>query len=156
MNGLHSLIEWILIGLLCVLILFVTFQIISRLTSWIPTFMWVEEITRFCFSWLVLLGATVAVRERLHFDIDLLPWLSAKGSKWVSVMTYLLMLVVGFVFIWYGADFFLFGKNLTAELSDIPLGIVFIAWPMAGTVWSIFLIEKIYDELRPLHGGTSL
>lgn len=148
MDSLQRLLEWLLIGLLSVLIAFVALQVLSRQTSLVPTFLWTEEIARFCFVWMILVGSTVAVRENMHFDIDLLPWLSARNRRRLSILTYLLMLLVGLVFIRYGSSFFLFGKDLTADISDIPLGIVFIAWPLAGTIWSMFLIEKIYDVLR--------
>ena len=157
MDRLQQLLEWILIGLLSVLIAFVALQIMSRQTTFVPTFMWTEEIARFCFVWLILIGSAVAVREGMHFDIDLLPpRLSPKIRTRLSILTYLLMLVVGLVFIRYGTAFFLFGKDLTAEISDIPLGIVFIAWPLAGTVWSMFLIEKIHDALRLQRGAPKL
>jgi TRAP-type transport system small permease protein len=152
LDALQRLLEWILIGLLSVLIAFVGLQVLSRQTSLVPTFLWTEEIARFCFVWMILVGSTVAVRENMHFDIDLLPWLSPKNRARLSIVTYLFMLVVGLVFIRYGTAFFLFGKNLAAEISDIPLGIVFIAWPLAGTVWSMFLIEKVYDALRLENG----
>ncbi len=156
MDRLQQLLEWILIGLLSVLIAFVVLQIMSRQTSFVPTFMWTEELARFCFVWLILIGSAVAVREGMHFDIDLLPWLSPENRTRLSILTYLLMLVVGLLFIGYGTAFFLFGKDLTAEISDIPLGIVFIAWPLAGTVWSMFLIEKIHDALRLQSGAPKL
>lgn len=154
MDRLQHLLEWILIGLLSVLIAFVALQVLSRQTSLIPTFLWTEEIARFCFVWMILVGSAVAVRENLHFDIDLLPSLSLTNRTRLSILTYLLMLVVGLVFIRYGTAFFLFGKELTADISDIPLGMVFIAWPLAGTIWSMFLIEKIYDALRLQRAGS--
>ena len=51
----------------------VTLQVVSRYTDLIPTWLWTEEAARFLLVWMVMLGATIAVRMRGHFDIDLLP-----------------------------------------------------------------------------------
>ena len=37
-------------------------------------------MSRFFFIWLVMLGATLGVRERLHFDVDFLPELSPRTT----------------------------------------------------------------------------
>ena len=32
-----------------------------------------EEAARFCFVWIIMIGSMIAVRDRSHFDVDLLP-----------------------------------------------------------------------------------
>ena len=51
----------------------VTLQIFSRFIDFIPRYIWTEEVARFCLIWIIMLGATIAVRDGTHFDVDVLP-----------------------------------------------------------------------------------
>ncbi len=48
-------------------------QILSPLHRIIPRYIWTEEIARFCFVWIIMIGAMIAVRDGTHFDVDVLP-----------------------------------------------------------------------------------
>ena len=72
----------------------VTLQIVSRYTGFIPRYIWTEEAARFCFIWIILLGATIAVREGTHFEVDVLPTpRSAKGEAVARLLVYFFMLI---------------------------------------------------------------
>ena len=53
-----------------ILVIPVTLQIISRYTALIPSYIWTEEMARFLFIWMVLIGAMVGVRESSHFEVE--------------------------------------------------------------------------------------
>jgi len=74
------LLHFLLITTVLLLIIPVSLQIFSRFTELIPRYMWTEEMSRFFFVWLIMLGATLGVRERLHFDVDFLPELSPRAT----------------------------------------------------------------------------
>ena len=74
------LLHFLLITTLLLLIVPVSLQIFSRFTDLIPRYMWTEEMSRFFFVWLIMLGATLGVRERLHFDVDFFPDLSGRTA----------------------------------------------------------------------------
>ena len=67
------LLSWLLVASVAVLIIPVTLQIFSRYTELIPSYIWTEELARFCFIWSIMLGAMVGVREGTHFEVDLWP-----------------------------------------------------------------------------------
>ena len=46
-----------------ILIVPVTMQMISRFTGLIPAWIWTEEMARFLFIWMVMLGAMIGVRD---------------------------------------------------------------------------------------------
>ena len=48
-------------------------QILARYVDFIPRYIWTEEVARFCFIWIIMLGAMIAVRDDTHFDVDVLP-----------------------------------------------------------------------------------
>ncbi len=77
MRSLNALIyralQVLLTALIAVMIIPVTLQIFSRFVDFIPRYIWTEEAARFCLIWLIMLGATIAVRDGTHFDVDVLP-----------------------------------------------------------------------------------
>src|SRR3546814_4905095 len=110
LGAVHRVLEWLLVGLVAVLIVPVSLQIFSRQTALIPTYLWTEELARFCFVWMIMVGAMLAAREGTHFEVDLLPKLSAKANARFSIVTNLFMLLFALLFIHYGWLFTLFGK----------------------------------------------
>ena len=147
MSTLLRLAHQLLIALLGITVLVlmvpVSMQIGSRFFEWIPNYMWTEEMSRFFFIWMVMIGATVGVREGLHFDVDI--WANpspalARFLRWASRL-----LILGFagVVLYWGIEFTKFGWNQTSELAELPMWMIFIAWPVAGFFWIAFLIEKM-------------
>ena len=60
------------------------------------------------------------------------------------------VLVFALVFVWYGIKFVQFGWNQNSELAELPMPFIFVAWPLAGFTWVLFLGEKFRADLRTL------
>jgi TRAP-type C4-dicarboxylate transport system permease small subunit len=140
-----KLLHFLLITTVLLLIVPVSLQIFSRFTELIPRYMWTEEMSRFFFIWLVMLGATLGVRERLHFDVDFLPELSPRTTHVILRISQTAMLVFSCVILYWGIEFTQFGWNQTSELADMPMWWIFIAWPIAGFLWIIFLLDHMLN-----------
>ncbi len=138
-----KLLHFLLITTVLLLIIPVSLQIFSRFTDLIPRYMWTEEMSRFFFVWLILLGATLGVRERLHFDVDFLPQLSARATHVLLRLSQTAMLIFSAVILYWGIEFTKFGWNQTSELAEMPMWWIFIAWPIAGFLWIIFLLDHM-------------
>ena len=144
---------------LAVLIVPVSIQIFSRFTELIPAYIWTEELSRFCFIWMVMIGAMLGVRERLHFDVDVWPTLAPRSNALLRIISNVFVLVFTGVTIWWGIQFTQFGWNQTSELADLPMWLIFIAWPLTGLSWLMFLIEAfirdidLYQRNEALPGG---
>ena len=132
----------------CILIIPVTLQIISRYTALIPAWIWTEELSRFLFIWMIMLGAMVAVREGTHFVVDVLPDLPPRAGAALQVLTDLFVLVFAIVFTWWGIEFVRFGWDQSSELAELPMVYIFAAWPVAGITWMVFLGEAFLRNLR--------
>src|SRR3954464_13241103 len=74
------LLSWLLAFSVAVLIIPVSLQIFSRYTQLIPAYIWTEEMARFLFIWMVMIGAMIGVREGSHFEVDVWPDLGAKAT----------------------------------------------------------------------------
>lgn len=141
--------------LMTLLIVPVTLQILARYVDFVPRYIWTEEAARFCFIWIIMLGAMIAVRDDSHFDVDVLPQpKSEAGQGWARLVVHLAMAALGLAFVWYGWEFLGEGMRQTSEISSLPMGLIYVAWPMAGVVWLLFLAEKIAADIRRIRGTT--
>lgn len=147
-----TLLNWLLVGSVAVLIVPVTMQILSRYTALIPPFIWTEELARFLFIWMIMLGAMVGVRESSHFDVDIWPRLTPRMNAALNLITNAATLVFALVFVFSGIEFTRFAWNRISELAELPLWVIHIAWPLTGLAWIVFLGEQFVDNLRVLTG----
>lgn len=144
-----------LVATVAVLIIPVSLQIFSRFTALIPSYIWTEEMARFFFVWMIMIGAMVGIRDGAHFDVDLWPELRPRANALLRVVSNVFILVFAFVFIWYGVKFVQFGWNQNSELAELPMPFIFVAWPMAGATWVMFLGARLRTDLRTLANGAS-
>ena len=147
-----TLLNWLLIASVMVLIVPVTLQIVSRYTALIPSFIWTEELARFLFIWMIMLGAMVGVRESSHFDVDIWPRLTPRMNAALNLVTNVATLVFALVFVYSGVEFTRFAWFRISELAELPLWVIHIAWPLTGLTWIVFLGEQFVDNLRVLRG----
>jgi len=151
----HQLLTWLMVGTVAVLIIPVTLQIISRYTDLIPSWIWTEELSRFLFIWMVMLGAMIGVREHTHFEVDVWPELKPGPAALLRIVSHVFVLIFALVFIWWGVEFVRFGWSQNSELAELPMAFIFMAWPVAGITWVLFLGESFVANIRILRGGGS-
>ncbi len=148
LDGYYRLLQFLLASLMGLLIVPVTMQILSRYTGLIPRYIWTEEIARFCFIWIILIGAMIAVRDRTHFTVDLLP--SAKtprGDALARLFVDAMVVLVAIIFIVWGWPLVKFGLMQESEIAELPMVTIYIAWPIAGVTWILFLAENLVENI---------
>ena len=136
----------ILMGLLLIP---VTLQIVARYVSFVPRYIWTEEMARFCFIWVILVGSMIAVRDATHFSVDLLPApKTRRGEAAARMFVDFWILMTALVFIVWGWPLVKFGLLQTSEMAEMPMVYIYMAWPLAGFSWILFLIEKFVDNIK--------
>ncbi|RYF15851.1 MAG: TRAP transporter small permease [Comamonadaceae bacterium] len=128
-------------------------QIVSRYTDLIPPYIWTEELARFVFIWMIMIGAMVGVRETAHFNVDVWHRLGPRGEAALNLVTQVATLAFALVFVWSGTEFTRFAIYRISELAELPLWVIHIAWPLTGLAWIVFLGEQFVDNLRVLASG---
>ena len=58
-DGYCRLLTWLMVATVAILVVPVSLQIVSRYTHLIPSYIWTEELSRFLFIWMIMLGAMV-------------------------------------------------------------------------------------------------
>ena len=156
LDGYHRLLTRLMAATVAILIVPVTLQIVSRYTALIPAWIWTEELSRFLFIWMIMLGSMIGVREGTHFVVDVWPELAPRPAALLQIVTNLLVLAFALVFAWWGIEFVRFGWDQTSELAELPMVFIFSAWPIAGLTWVVFLSEGFVASFRALSGRSGL
>ena len=146
------LLSGLLVAAVAILIIPVSLQIFSRYTALIPSYIWTEEMARFLFVWMIMIGAMVGIRESTHFDVDVWPRLGARGTALLKIVSSLFILAFALVFVWWGWEFTRFAWTRTSELADLPLWLIHMAWPLTGLTWVLFQGEHLINAVRVLRG----
>ena len=149
----YRLLQLLLTALMALLMLPVCLQIFSRFLSFVPRYIWTEEIARFCFIWIILIGSMIAVRDGSHFAVDLLPHpKTPRGEALARLFVDAMILLVAIIFIVWGWPLVKFGMMQSSEIAELPMVTIYAAWPAAGITWVLFLIENTVDNVRQLRG----
>ena len=146
------LLSWLLVAAVAILIIPVSLQIFSRYTALIPSYIWTEEMARFLFVWMIMIGAMVGIRESTHFDVDVWPQLGPRGTALLKIVSSVFILAFALVFVWWGWQFTSFAWNRFSELAELPLWMIHIAWPLTGLTWLLFQGEHLIRAVRVLAG----
>jgi TRAP-type C4-dicarboxylate transport system permease small subunit len=146
----YRLLNRLLVATVAILVVPVSLQIVSRYTGLIPSYIWTEEMSRFLFIWMVMLGAMIGVRDGAHFEVDVWPELGARANAALRIASHVFVLVFALVFVYWGIQFVSFGWYQESELAELPMPLIFVAWPLAGVTWLIFLGEHFLDNFRIL------
>jgi TRAP-type C4-dicarboxylate transport system permease small subunit len=154
LDGYYRLLKLALTLLMAALIVPVAMQVLSRYTGLIPRFIWTEEIARFCFVWIIMIGSMIAVRDGTHFDVDVLPH-SADPRVELGMRLFVLAAIfaAAMTFLIYGWDFAVLGSRQQSEIAGLPMLSIYIAWPLAGATWALFAGEKAVDAVRDYRKG---
>jgi TRAP-type C4-dicarboxylate transport system permease small subunit len=140
--------SWLLAISVAILVIPVSLQIFSRYTALIPSYIWTEEMARFLFIWMIMIGAMLGVREGLHFEVDVWPRMGARAQAALRIVSGVAVLALALVFVWAGIEFTRFAWNRISELAELPLWLIHLAWPLTGATWLVFQGERLVDDAR--------
>jgi TRAP-type C4-dicarboxylate transport system permease small subunit len=119
-------------------------QVIFRYVLKNPIF-WSEELTRYIFVWVVLLGASINIKKKGHYGIDILyKTLPDKVRMYVGILISLMMGVVIFTLL---TQSIILVKSTFIQISpamEISMGWAYGSLTVGGTFMAIhFLIAAI-------------
>ena len=132
----------------------VTLQIVSRFIFHSP-FLWSEEVARFLFFWVALTGASISVRLRRHFVIDVFSFMHApeKGTVKYRVQVYLkifgdvCVLAFSVLLFYLGWQYTELGLFRTGTNSEVNMAAVYLAIPVAAGTMVVYGLANLIDLL---------
>jgi TRAP-type C4-dicarboxylate transport system permease small subunit len=130
----------VLIAIVGVMTVVVFLQVLYRYVFAQPL-QWSEELARYLFVWLSIMGATLALQKKGHFGLDLFyKMLSNRFQRIVKFPVYLLLGIVIFVILFQGI--ILVQKTVLQEspAMGISMAWAYASLPVGGALMAIHLI----------------
>jgi len=149
LEGLCQLLR-ILVGLLiAALIVPVFMQVLARYTGIIPTYLWTEELAKFIFIWIVMIGSMIAVWEGTHFDVRVIPDAKTPLGTLIQKGFVLLMICIfALLFARFGIDYAKFGSIQSSVMMQVNLLWIYLSVPLAGFVWFVFASYRLWQVVK--------
>lgn len=149
-SNFESRLSYFLIVLLTIIL---SVQIVNRYI-FSTSFVWLEEIARISFVWLIYFSVASAARENDHIRVGLIDMFVSPAT--LKIINYIAdALVVGFnlVIVWYGIQLMISSVTYgdKTPVTDIPMAIIYSVIPFCFALMTIRILGyAIRDfQLRP-------
>ncbi|MFC0309319.1 TRAP transporter small permease [Gallibacterium trehalosifermentans] len=154
-NVINKILSIMCVILCSVLVCCVIWQVLSRYLLNTPS-TYTDEMARFLFIWVGLIGAAYALGQKKHLAIDLLTTkLESSPAKQCQLNLFINM--VGILFslsiMCYGGIRLVQDTIAHGQISPvigIEMGLVYLAIPISGIFMLIYLIRDVIDNIKQL------
>ncbi len=148
-NRLARLLEKLMIFLVTAMMLSLFWQVFTRFVLKVPA-TWTEEIARYTFIYLVMIGASLGVKNSVHFGMTLV------SDKLHGRMRDLykrfvingIIMICAIFLVYYGIEFTrMYGLNRVSPTFLTPMAWVFGIVPVSGFLMIVFSFQNmIYGD----------
>ena len=136
-------------GVLMVAITGVVFlQVVSRYVFSYP-FDWPEELARYLFIWVALLGAALALKRGAHFSIDAL--VKRLPDRWRLIVPLSIHAILAAFTLVVAVKGFQLAMRVSEQLSsgmEIPMTFPYLSVPVSFAVMFKYLVAAIYGLVK--------
>lgn len=132
------------------LTLVVGLQVLNRFVLHLPL-IWSEEVARFLFFWVVMLGAGLSVLDRRHFTLDItMGWRPAgrRARLVFDLLPNFAVLAFGVFLLVVGVAYVPQGLLRTATNSGVNMGVVYAAIPVFALLTVAYSLQNLVHDLR--------
>lgn len=133
---------------ICALLMFlmvvtVTAQVVSRYVFGNP-FTWTEELGRYTFVWLSMLGMAVAIKHGSHIALDILvKKLGGLYKKALLALNHTIILAFAVLLTYSGIKIVELGARQSSPSLGIPMEYVYLVIPISGILMLYFVLNEI-------------
>ena len=132
-----------LVVAVCVVVLL---QVLMRYLFAYPN-PWSEEVSRFCFIWLSLLGASLAVEHRAHFGFDqVTKALAPRARRGVEMFARAVVLAFSLLLIGTGIALMDLTIGERSPALNLPVALVYAAAPVSGVLIVVHMVAGWIGE----------
>ena len=130
--------------------LVLSLQVFTRVLMVPVSIIWSEEVARFLFLWVVMLGAALSVRTRRHFVIDVTGGRRPEGrlARFLfDILPDAFVLAFSALLIVQGVGYTAVGTFRTGTNSGIDMAYVYAAIPTFAILSAIYAAENLARDL---------
>jgi TRAP-type C4-dicarboxylate transport system permease small subunit len=148
---LDKIVAWMLITLMGLMVLNVSWQVLSRYVVQNPS-SFTDELSRYMLIWLGMLGAAYVAGQNQHLAIDILPnKLSGKPKIKLLVLINSLVLLFALIAMVLGGSNLVYITYILDQKSatlQIPLAYIYTIIPISGLLVVYYQIFQISNHLK--------
>ncbi|WP_263773100.1 TRAP transporter small permease [Propionivibrio soli] len=146
-KGLVKGMEWLLIAILGLMVILVFGNVVLRY-GFNSGIVFSEEVSRFLFVWMVFLGSVLMLKDNGHLGVHTLTKkMSLGGKKACKFLSDLITFGCCILLTIGGWKVVVLNMPNIAPVSDIPLGVVFVACLVCSVGMGILLLNSMYRLL---------
>lgn len=112
---------------------------------------WSEEIARYIFIWIIMLGASTGVKESFHVAVTaFIGWLPENIRSIISTINVVMLGLVGLIMVFYGYNL---SELVAVQLSPairLSMFWVYLSVPVSGLLIIVHVLSKLQDLLTEL------
>lgn len=143
-NSFIKTLSGIVLGLMILLVLI---QVLFRYVLKLPVAE-AEEFARFSLIWAVMLGSTIAVRQKSHiaveFFVDMFPPAVQRIIRSIAYVAYLAFMAILVI---YGWKLAIKGMTQISPSTQIPVGWIAMSIPVSGFISLFYILENFYRDV---------
>jgi TRAP-type C4-dicarboxylate transport system permease small subunit len=153
LQTLSKCLEYLLIFLMALMVVDVTWQVLSRYVFKSPS-SFTEELATFLLIWIGLLGSSYGVHRKAHLGLDVITSrFTEKGKIYselfidlaIALFAFFVMLIGGIELVRLTLKY----QQISPALG-IEMGYVYLALPISGFFIVIYCLDSIVENLRKL------
>ena len=142
-----------LVAFVCVAIIFVMLgllvtQVLMRYFLGAPP-SWTEELAIILFAWLVLLYATVGLRDGFHVAIQSIPARFENLNRWADRWVAALAIFFGWVTLTAGIAYVDRTSGQKTAALQIPIEVLYLCVPVAGALFILHGLARLIAPAPP-------
>src|SRR5690625_3975990 len=118
-------------------------QVLSRFLPF--SYVWTEELTRYCFLFAISFGAPLALLKNEYINVDLIIGrLTDKVRRIYELVIYMFILVLSLIMTKEGYNFMLLGNNQISATMPIKMSVIHASMFIMALFLSMFCLVRIW------------
>ncbi|QXF31866.1 C4-dicarboxylate ABC transporter permease [Photorhabdus luminescens] len=137
------------------LVFCVTWQVVSRYVFGTPSTV-TDELARYLFMWVAMIGAAYTTGQHRHLAIDLLTMkLKGIGKNSVSLVIQAAIALFASIVLVYGGSILVISTLKTGQITPalgLPMGYVYLCLPISGVLMICYVLVDIVELIQNFSG----
>ncbi len=137
------------------LVFCVTWQVVSRYVFGTPSTV-TDELARYLFMWVAMIGAAYTTGQHRHLAIDLLTMkLKGIGKNSVGLVIQAAIALFASIVLVYGGSILVISTLKTGQITPalgLPMGYVYLCLPISGVLMICYVLVDIVELIQNFSG----
>lgn len=146
-DAVTAVIEMLLAAGFFAMIVTVSFQVLGRTLLSLPA-IWTLDVAQLLFTWLIFVGAAIALRKNVHYIVDVLPTHWEPLNRVLALFSMLAALVIIYALVVPGWQLATLRSSAIIPSLHLSMFWTFLAMPVSGGLMALFTVEHFLIFLK--------